>query len=260
MIMGGLCTRGCRFCAVETGNPNGWLDPHEPKNTAEAIGAMNARYVVVTSVDRDDLPDSGAAHFAATIQAIREVSPTTLVEVLIGDLAGKRSSLDTLVQARPDMLAHNVETVHRLSRRVRDKRANFEQSLEVLRLAKELDPGLPTKSSIMLGLGETVEEVIETMDELRAVGVDALTLGQYLQPTEKHLKVEEYVTPETFQHYEHIGHLKGFRYVASGPLVRSSYKAGSFHRLAQLGRHNTISRVANRTARSSTPNPGDLHG
>jgi len=263
MIMGGTCTRGCRFCAVDTGNPNGWLDHDEPRKTAEAVRAMDARYIVVTSVDRDDLPDSGAAHFAATIEAIRHASPETLVEVLIGDLAGKESSIKTLVDARPDMLAHNIETVRRLSRRVRDKRATFDQSLEVLRLAKSLDPGLPTKSSIMVGLGETEEEVIEAMDELRAVGVDALTLGQYLQPTEKHLDVVDYVRPETFQHYEHIGYLKGFKYVASGPMVRSSYKAGSFHRLAELGRHNAISKTANQHARShkqERAHSGELHG
>jgi lipoic acid synthetase len=238
MIMGGLCTRGCRFCSVQTGNPKGFLDLNEPGHTAEVVAAMNARYVVVTSVDRDDLEDSGAGHFAATIEAIRARTPETLVEVLIGDLGGKDSALKTLVDARPDMLAHNIETVRRLSRRVRDARANYDQSLKVLARAKELDPALPTKSSIMVGLGESEDEVLESMDDLRAHGVDALTVGQYLQPTPKHLKVEDFIAPETFQYYEHMGLLKGFRYVASGPLVRSSYKAGSFHKLAEMRRPN----------------------
>jgi len=245
MIMGGICTRGCRFCAVTTGNPGGILDANEPENTARAVAAMDAKYIVVTSVDRDDLPDSGAGHFAETIQAIRAFSPETLVEVLIGDLAGRLESLQTIVSARPDMLAHNVETTRRLSRRVRDKRATYEQSLELLRRVKELSPGLPTKSSIMVGLGETEDEVLETMDDLRSVGVDALTVGQYLRPSPKHLAVADYIPPEQFQHYEHMGLLKGFKYVASGPLVRSSYKAGSFHRLAQLGRQNAITATAN---------------
>ena len=238
MIMGGLCTRGCRFCSVKTGNPQGALDPAEPAHTADVVAAMDARYVVVTSVDRDDLEDSGAGHFAATIEAIRTRTPETLVEVLIGDFAGKASSLRTLVDAQPDMLAHNIETVRRLSRRVRDVRATYDQSLEVLARAKAFDPALPTKSSIMVGLGETEDEVLESMDDLRAQGVDALTVGQYLQPTPKHLKVENFVKPETFKYYEHMGLLKGFKYVASGPLVRSSYKAGSFHKLAEMRRPN----------------------
>jgi lipoic acid synthetase len=240
MIMGGLCTRGCRFCSVQTGNPKGFLDPNEPAHTADVVAAMNARYVVVTSVDRDDLDDGGAAHFAATIRAIRERTPQTLVEVLIGDLGGNEDALRTLVAAEPDMLAHNIETVRRLSRRVRDARANYERSLQVLARAKEMDPALPTKSSIMVGLGETEEEVYESMDDLRDVGVDALTVGQYLQPTPKHLKVEEFISPSVFKEYEHFGLLKGFRFVASGPLVRSSYKAGSFHRLAEMRRPNRI--------------------
>jgi len=245
MIMGGICTRGCRFCAVTTGNPGGALDLDEPENTARAVAAMAARYIVVTSVDRDDLPDSGASHFAATIQAIRSFSSETLVEVLIGDLAGRLESLNTIVSAQPDMLAHNVETCRRLTRRVRDKRASYEQSLELLRRVKDLNPSLPTKSSIMVGLGETEDEVLETMDDLRSVGVDALTVGQYLRPSQKHLAVADYIPPEQFQYYEHMGLLKGFKYVASGPLVRSSYKAGSFHRLAQLGRQNAITATAN---------------
>ncbi len=232
MIMGDTCTRGCRFCAVRTGNPRGLLDADEPRATAEAVAYMGVRYVVITSVDRDDLPDSGAAHFAATIRACRAESPETRVEVLIGDLAGKESSLRTLIAARPDVLAHNLETVRRLTRRVRDVRATYERSLQLLRRAKDLAPTLPTKSSIMLGLGETEEEVLEAMDDLRAAGVDTLTLGQYLRPSPRHLPVEEFVTPEAFQRYEHLGLLKGFRGVASGPLVRSSYKAGALYRLA----------------------------
>lgn len=239
MIMGGVCTRGCRFCAVTSGNPGGRLDPDEPVNTARAVAAMGASYLVVTSVDRDDLPDNGAAHFAATIRAVREHAPDTLLEVLIGDLGGDADALAELVAARPDMLAHNVETVRRLSRRVRDVRATYDRSLEVLRRAKALDPELPTKSSIMVGLGETEAEIWEAMDDLRDAGVDVLTLGQYLRPTSRHLPVVDYVSPEQFQSYEHIGLLKGFRYVASGPLVRSSYKAGTFHRLAGLRREDS---------------------
>ena len=236
MIMGDVCTRGCRFCAVNTGNPRGVLDPQEPEHTAVAIKAMEARYVVVTSVDRGDLADHGAAHFAATIRAIRKVSPETLVEVLIGDLGGDLDSLRVIVDAQPDMLAHNLEAVRRLSPKVRDRRATYDRSLKVLEEAKKMDPELPTKSSLMLGLGEKYEEILESMDDLRDADVDALTLGQYLQPTPKHLKVQEFVTPKDFAAYEHLGLLKGFRYVASGPLVRSSYKAGSFHLLAGLRR------------------------
>ena len=187
-------------------------------------------------MDRDDLPDHGAAHFAETIAAIRRVSPETLVEVLIGDLGGDEASLRTIVEARPDMLAHNLESVRRLTSQVRDPRATYDRSLKVLEKAKEMDPGLPTKSSLMLGLGEQHEEILESMDDLRDVGVDALTLGQYLQPTPKHLKVYEFISPKDFASYEHLGLLKGFRFVASGPLVRSSYKAGSFHLLAGLRR------------------------
>jgi len=236
MIMGETCTRGCRFCAVKSGNPGGTLDPREPENTAVAVKTMEARYVVVTSVDRDDLPDHGAAHFAETIRAVRRISPETLVEVLIGDLGGDLDSLKKIVDAKPDMLAHNLEAVRRLSPSVRDRRATYDRSLKILEAAKKMDPALPTKSSLMLGIGEEHEEVLESMDDLRDIGVDALTLGQYLQPTPKHLKVQEFVTPEDFASYEHLGLLKGFRYVASGPLVRSSYKAGSFHLLAGLRR------------------------
>ena len=229
MILGGICTRGCRFCAVTSGNPGGVIDPLEPENTARAVQRMGVRHVVVTSVDRDDLEDHGASHFAATVRACHELAPDTAVEVLIGDLGGDREALRTVVEARPEVLAHNLETVRRLTPRVRDRRADYDVSLGVLRAAKDLDPDLGTKSSLMLGLGETETEVLESMDELRAAGVEGLTLGQYLRPSGRHLEVAEWITPEAFAAYERTGLEKGFAYVASGPLVRSSYKAGSFY-------------------------------
>ncbi len=235
MILGDVCTRGCRFCAVRSGNPRGALDLDEPENAARAVARMGARHVVITSVDRDDLEDHGAAHFAATVRACRDLAPGTAVEVLIGDLGGDREALRTVVEARPEVLAHNLETVRRLTPRVRDRRADYEVSLCVLRAALELDPDLSTKSSLMLGLGETEGEVLETMDDLRAAGVEGLTLGQYLQPTARHLEVSEWITPEAFAAYERAGLEKGFAYVASGPLVRSSYKAGTFYALGRGG-------------------------
>jgi len=228
MLLGGVCTRGCRFCAVTSGHPRGWLDPLEPWKVARVLEEWNLDYVVLTSVARDDLPDGGAAHFARTVHVIKQRIPRMLVEVLIPDFQGDREALREVVEARPDVIGHNVETVERLTPKVRDRRAHYEQSLQVLKAVKELDPTRYTKSSLMLGLGETEGEVLQTMKDLRAVGVDFLTLGQYLQPTKKHLPVERYLPPEEFERYRRMGEELGFLYVAAGPLVRSSYRAGEF--------------------------------
>lgn len=228
MVMGDTCTRGCRFCSVKTAKNPTALDPWEPLNLAIAIQEMGLDYVVVTSVDRDDVEDGGAAHFAKCIVESRKKSPDTLIEVLIPDFAGNVEHLAKVVEAGPEVIAHNVETVERLTRTVRDRKAGYEQSLEVLANIKKLDPERYTKSSIMVGLGETPEEVSQTMRDLRAVGCDFLTIGQYLQPSRKQLKVDGFVTPETFEAWKEEGLAMGFKYVASGPLVRSSYKAGEF--------------------------------
>lgn len=228
MVMGDTCTRGCRFCAVKTLKRPPPLDVDEPMNVARAIAEMQLDYVVLTSVDRDDLPDQGAGHFAACVRAIRETSPSTLVEVLIPDFQGRPDLLEPVVASGPEVIAHNVETVERLTPRVRDPRAGYHQSLRVLARLKERAPDGFTKSSIMVGVGETEPEVVRTMRDLRDVGCDFLTLGQYLQPTRTHLDVTAFVTPEQFAAYERIGLELGFAYVASGPLVRSSYKAGEF--------------------------------
>ena len=226
MVLGDECTRRCRFCAVKTVTKAAPPDPREPEHVGVAIAAMKVGYVVITSVDRDDLPDGGASHFAACIRSIRERSPKTVVETLIPDYQG--SDLETLMEARPDVLAHNVEVVDRLQRKIRDPRCSFGKSLETLRGAKRLDPATFTKSSLMLGLGETGDEVLDAMGRLRGAGADFLTLGQYLRPSAQHAPVREYVAPERFDELGRIGREMGFRYVASGPLVRSSYKAGEF--------------------------------
>lgn len=225
MLMGDVCTRGCHFCHVKSGNPKGVLDLEEPIKVANAVAELGLTYLVLTSVDRDDLPDGGANHFAKTVEAIKMRTPSTLVEVLIPDFLGEESALARIAGSGADVVAHNVETVARLQQRVRDGRANYAQSLEVLRKVKGLGVKY-TKSSIMLGLGETPEEISTTMDDLRKVGVDILTIGQYLRPSSWHLPVEEYVHPSLFQKYESMGLDKGFLFVPSGPLVRSSYKAG----------------------------------
>jgi len=229
MVLGDECTRRCRFCAVKTVLEAAPPDPLEPAHVGEAVGAMDLAYVVITSVDRDDLPDGGAAHYAACIRAVRERSPRTVVETLIPDYSG--GDLATLMGARPDVLSHNVEVVAALQRKIRDPRCSFERSLETLVGAKRCDPRVFTKSSLMLGLGETRDEVLESMRRLRAAEVDFLTLGQYLRPTRRHAPVREYVSPETFDELRALGEQMGFRYVASGPLVRSSYKAGEFFAL-----------------------------
>jgi len=228
MVMGGICTRGCRFCAVTTRRNGMPLDPDEPANVASGIAELELDYVVVTSVDRDDLPDQGSGHFASCIREIRKAAPKTLVEVLIPDFRGRTDLLQTVFDARPDVIAHNIECVRRLTPTVRDPRAGYDQSLKVLADLKTMGADRLTKSSIMVGVGETEEEVIATMGDLRAVGCNFLTIGQYLRPTGKHLAVAEFITPETFARYQQIGEQLGFAYVASGPLVRSSYKAGEF--------------------------------
>ena len=224
MVLGRECTRRCRFCAVDTADHPAPPDPQEPRHVGEAVGEMDLGYVVITSVDRDDLPDGGAAHYAACVRAIRAHSPRTVAETLIPDYAG--ASLATLMASAPDVLAHNVEVVDRLQRRIRDPRCSFERSLETLRGAKRLVPDAVTKSSIMLGLGETEEELLDAMRRVRGAAAELLTLGQYLRPSPKHAPVREYVPPERFEALGRIGREMGFLHVASGPLVRSSYKAG----------------------------------
>jgi lipoyl synthase len=229
MVMGDTCTRGCRFCAVKTGNPQGWLDPEEPQKLAQTIAAAQWRYVVLTSVDRDDLPDAGAAHFAACVTAIRQAVPDILIETLVPDFNAQPSALATLAASAPNVIAQNIETVQRLTHPVRDRRAGYQQTLQVLQAFKALAPQAFTKSSIMLGLGETDDELRHCMADLRAAGVDILTLGQYLQPTPKHLPVQRYVSPEAFKEWKVVAEEEfGFLYCASGPLVRSSYRAGEF--------------------------------
>jgi lipoic acid synthetase len=225
MLMGDTCTRGCRFCQVKTAARPPALDPDEPRHVADAIRKLHLDYVVVTSVDRDDLPDGGAAHFAEAIRQLKAI-PGLLVEVLTPDFQGDPEAVRTVGRAGPDVFANNVETVRRLTPAVRDGRAGYDQTLEVLARMKREFPGVVTKSSIMVGLGESAAEVEETMRDLRAVGVEVLTLGQYLRPSAWHLPVVEFVTPEAFAAYETAGRDLGFRYVASGPLVRSSYRAG----------------------------------
>jgi len=228
MVMSDICTRGCRFCAVNTKRNGPPLDVEEPIKLASTIAGMGLDYVVVTSVNRDDLDDQGAGHFASCIREIRAASPQTMVEVLIPDFQGREDLLQLVIDAQPEVIAHNIETTRTLTPSVRDPRAGYEQSLGILQAIKSNQPTMPTKSSIMVGLGETEEDVITAMADLRAVGCDFVTIGQYLQPAGKHLKVVEYVTPEQFEHYRVLGEGLGFRYVASGPLVRSSYKAGEF--------------------------------
>jgi lipoyl synthase len=223
MILGDICTRACRFCAVKTGLPTE-LDLQEPERVADSVVLMNLKHVVVTAVARDDLKDGGAAVFAETVRAIRRKSPFTSIEVLPSDMGGVEENLRMLMDARPDILNHNIETVRRLSDRVR-ARAKYDRSLEFLRRAKEMQPDIPTKSSIMIGLGETKEDLIEAMDDLRANNVDILTIGQYLQPSKKHLSVEKYYHPEEFAELKEIALGKGFSHCEAGPLVRSSYHA-----------------------------------
>ncbi|RUS35215.1 hypothetical protein BC938DRAFT_474066 [Jimgerdemannia flammicorona] len=229
MLMGDECTRGCRFCSVKTNRNPKPLDVHEPENTAEAIRRWGLDYVVLTSVDRDDLANGGSAHFAETIMKIKQKAPHILVECLTGDFGGNLTGVATVASSGLDVYAHNIETVEALTPHVRDRRATFRQSLRVLEHAKRVRPDLVTKTSIMLGCGETDDEVQHALEELRKVEVDCVTMGQYMRPTKRHMKVHEYVTPEKFDMWRLMGEEMGFKYVASGPLVRSSYKAGEFY-------------------------------
>lgn len=225
MLMGSVCTRACKFCSVDTGNPNGWLDKDEPLNIAKAVLSMNLKYVVLTSVNRDDLLDGGAKHFADTVQLIKELNPKTAVEALTPDFKGLFSSIDTLVNCGLEVFAQNIETVKRLTHEVRDIRAGYDQTLNVLSESKRINPKVLTKTSIILGLGETNTEIEQTMDDLIENKVDILTIGQYLRPTINHFPVKKWVTPNEFEKYREIGLKKGFLEVVSGPMVRSSYRA-----------------------------------
>ena len=225
MILGDVCTRGCRFCAVKTGNPKGVVDSDEPRRVAAAVAELGWNYLVLTAVDRDDLPDQGAHIFAESVRQIHALVPGSKVETLTGDFRGDTKALDVLLDAEPDVFAHNLETVRRLTPRVRDRRATFDQSLNILAHAKARFPTRYTKTSLMLGLGETAQEIAAAMDDAREIGVDIFTLGQYLQPSKKHLPVERFVAPEEFETLETLGYSKGFRQVVSSPLSRSSYHA-----------------------------------
>ena len=225
MLMGGVCTRACKFCSVDTGNPKGWLDQYEPINTALAVKKMNLKYVVLTSVNRDDLDDGGANHYADTVQLIKEHNPHTSVEALPPDFKGLKSSIETLVNCGIQVFAQNIETVKRLTHPVRDIRAGYQQTLDVLATSKVINSEVLTKSSIILGLGETRDEIIETMDDLLEANVDILTLGQYLRPTLNHLPVARWIKPSEFNELRDIGIKRGFLEVVSGPMVRSSYRA-----------------------------------
>ena len=227
MLMGDVCTRGCKFCAVKTGNPMKQLDKDEPKKLAQAIANIKLfDYVVLTCVNRDDLEDQGALHLAECIKEVKKAYPGIIVEILIPDFRGNKNLLSTIVEARPKVIAHNIETVERLQKKVRDVRANYSQSIKVLENIKKLDSSIYSKSSIMLGLGESDEEIIQAMRDLRSVDVDILTIGQYLRPSSWHLPINNFVEPSKFKYFEQKGLELGFKFVASGPFVRSSYKAG----------------------------------
>ncbi|XP_059663128.1 lipoyl synthase 2, mitochondrial [Cornus florida] len=230
MILGDTCTRGCRFCNVKTSRTPPPPDPNEPSNVAEAIASWGLDYVVITSVDRDDLPDQGSGHFAETVQKLKTLKPNMLIEALVPDFRGDPGCVEKVAKSGLDVLAHNIETVEELQSAVRDRRANFKQSLDVLMMAKGYAPaGTLTKTSVMLGCGETPEQVVRTMEKVREAGVDVMTFGQYMRPSKRHMPVSEYITPEAFDNYRTLGMEMGFRYVASGPMVRSSYKAGEFY-------------------------------
>ncbi len=225
MVMGSVCTRACQFCSVDTGNPKGWLDHEEPENTAIAVESMGLKYIVLTSVDRDDLADGGAAHYAACVRAIKRRTPETAVEALTPDFSGNTDQVAKVLDSGLEVFAQNVETVERLTHPVRDPRAGYRQTLDVLQFAKQHRPDVLTKTSLMLGLGETDEEILKTLDDLAEIGCDIVTFGQYLRPTVNHLPVERYVTPDEFLAYREAGLKRGFLEVVSGPLVRSSYRA-----------------------------------
>ena len=233
MLLGDVCTRACKFCAVDTGNPRGRLDKKEPYKVAQSIKKMSLKYAVLTSVNRDDLADGGAKHYSNTIEAIKYACPKVMVEALTPDFEGKNKSISILLSSSLDVFAQNVETVERLTARVRDPRAGYQQTLNVLEKAKKLSPEVLTKTSLMLGLGETTKEIQSTMMDACSVGVEILTLGQYLRPTLNHLPVERYIPPEEFLHYKNMAKEIGFKEVASGPMVRSSYRADKVARLLQ---------------------------
>ena len=225
MLLGSVCTRACKFCAVDTGNPKGRLDKDEPLKVATSIFHMNLKYAVLTSVNRDDLKDGGAEHFSDTVKAIKEKAPQVLVEALVPDFLGNKLSIETLLNSQLEVFAQNLETVKRLTKKVRDPRAGYDQTLDVLSYAKEYSPSVITKSSLMLGLGETEQEITSSFLDLRNAGVDVLTLGQYMRPTINHLPVEKWYSPEEFKYFERLANEVGFLEVASGPMVRSSYRA-----------------------------------
>lgn len=230
MILGDVCTRGCRFCAIRKGAKGAEVDKNEPAKLAKVIAKWKLKYAVITSVCRDDLPDGGADHFAECISQIKKANPETLVEVLIPDFCGDRNLLKKVVDAHPDVIGHNIETVERLSRGVRDARANYFQSLNVLKECKSLDSGTYTKSAIMLGMGETDREIISSFVDLRGAGTDFLAIGQYLRPSERQIEVKEYVSPGRFEYFKQRALALGFLHVAAGPFVRSSYDAGAYFR------------------------------
>ncbi len=259
MILGETCTRGCRFCSVRTGDPGGYTDPREPEHTARAVEEMGLAYVVLTMVDRDDLLDGGAAHVARTVRAVAARNPGTRVEVLTGDFQGVRRDVETVVvEGRPDVFAHNVEVVPRLQRQMRDARCSWERSVQVLRWAKDAGARF-TKSSLMVGVGEEPEEVVDAMAALREAGVELLTIGQYLRPTPRHAEVRRWVHPEEFARYQEAGRRMGFRFVAAGPLVRSSYRAAEAFALRALregepaARHDRYGRHLPPSASSGSP-------
>ncbi|HXY82708.1 MAG TPA: lipoyl synthase [Candidatus Saccharimonadales bacterium] len=241
MLLGDTCTRGCRFCMVKSGNPRGELDIFEPTKVAETVAALQLKYVVLTSVDRDDLADGGASHFSFTIKAIRQRDPKVIIEVLIPDFNGRISDIQRVIDAEPDVIAHNIETTESLTPKIRDPRATYQQSLRVLRTLKDLNLNIFSKSSIMLGLGETESDIRQTLCDLRNVKVDILTLGQYLRPSKGHVPLVEYVSPERFNYYKHVAEQLGFLYVAAGPFVRSSYRAGEFFLESLIRRNKTTS-------------------
>jgi lipoic acid synthetase len=244
MLLGHTCTRGCRFCAVTTGNPRGAVDPREPEHVARAIAQLGLRYVVLTMVDRDDLLDGGASHLARTVSALHREVPGLLVETLAGDFGGRLRDVDVVLESAPEVFAHNIEVVRRLTRIIRDQRCNYDLSLGVLEHAKRKVPERFVKSSIMVGIGEEDAEVLETLRDLRSAGVDIVTLGQYLRPTPKHAPVARYVAPETFVDYRLYAESLGFAFVASGPLVRSSYHAAEGFVQARLAPDNVLAPAA----------------
>ena len=239
MVLGDTCTRACRFCHIKTGNPQGFVDGAEPQRVADSVQVMGLNYAVITMVDRDDLPDGGAAHIAAVVRQVRMVRPQIKVELLTSDFKGELSALETLCAADPDVLAHNIETVARLTPRVRDRRATYRTSLQVLRNFKRCRTNLLSKSSLMLGLGETRREVEQTLHDLRAQEVDIVTIGQYMRPTRKHLSVKEYLPPSVFQELRTFALTLGFSAVVAAPLSRSSYRAAEVFATAQQHRHGT---------------------